>query len=102
MVGKATSLQGPSYSKETRTADVERLILARNGRSRQLKPRQVGVIVVDTIDGHIVSWTNEFDGLTPSTSEAVKTPLSVPTTVQAIASSSAGKCCTSYPILYLY
>ena len=99
---KATSLQGTPYSKETRTAEVERLILARNGRSRQIKPRQVGVIVVDTIDGHVVSWTNEFDGQTPSTSEAVETPLSVPTTVQAIASSSAGKCCTSCPILCLY
>ena len=97
VVEKATSLQGTSYSKETRTAEVERLILARNGRSRQLKPRQVGAIVVATIDGHAVTWTNEFDGETPSTSEAVGTPLSVPTTVQAIASSSAGKCCTSIP-----
>ena len=86
---KATSLQGTSYSKETRTAEVERLILARNGRSRQLKPRQVGVIVIDTIDGHVVSWTNEFDGQTPSTSEAIATPLA--TTVQAIALSLAGK-----------
>lgn len=99
---KATSLQGASYSKETRTADIVRLILARNGRSRLLEPRQVGGIVIDTIDGQIVSWTNEFDGQTPSTSEAVETPLSVPTTVQAIASSLAGKCCTSYSILYLY
>ena len=89
VVEKATSLQGTSYSKETRTAEVERLILARNGRSRQLKPRQVGVNVIDTIDGHVVSWTNEFDGQTPSTSEAIETPLA--TTVQAIASSLAGK-----------
>ena len=102
VVEKATSLQGTSYSKESRTAEVERLILARNGRSRQLKPRQVGGIVIDTIDGRVVSWTNEYDGQTPSTSEAVETPLSVPTTVRAIVSSSAGKCCTSCPILYLY
>ncbi|KAK0517443.1 hypothetical protein JMJ35_000598 [Cladonia borealis] len=89
VVEKATSLHGTSYSKETRTAEIERLILARNGRSRLLKPRQVGVIVIDTIDGHVVSWTNEFDGRTPSTSEAIETPISVPKTVQAIASSSA-------------
>ena len=95
---KAICLQGTSYPKETCTENSARLIKARYGRSRLLKPRQVGDIVVDTIDGHVVSWTNEFDGQTPSTSEAVETPLLVPTTMQAIASSFAGKCCTGHLI----
>ena len=99
---KATSLQGTSHPKATCTGSSARLLKARTGRSRLLKPRQVGDIVVDTIDGHVVSWTNEFDGQTPSTSEAVETPLSVPTTVQAVASHMAGKCCTTYPTWYLY
>ena len=98
---KGTSLQGISHPKETCTGNSTRLPKTRSGRSRLLKPRQVGDIVIDTIDGHVVSWTNEFDGQTPSTSEAVETPLSVPTTLHAVASPLAGKCCTSYPIWYL-
>ena len=99
---KGTALQGTSHPKETCTSISARLTETRNGRSRLLKPRQVGGIVVDTIDWHVVSWTNEYDGQTPSTSEVVETPLSVPTTAQAVASHPAGKCCTSYPIWYLY
>ena len=95
---KGTTLQGTSHPKETCTSISARLPKTRNGRSRLLKPRQIGGIVVDTIDGHIVSWTNEYDGQTPSTSETVETPLSVPTNVQAVASHPAGKCCTSYRI----
>ncbi len=98
---KATSLHGTSYPKETCTENSARLLKARKGRSRLLKPRQLGDIVVDTINGHVVSWTNEFDGQTPSTSEAVETPGLVPTNVQTIASPLAGKSCTSYPIWYL-
>ena len=99
---KATSLHGTSYPKETCTGKSARLRKARNGRSRLLKPRQVGDLVVDTIDGHVVSWTNEYNGQTSSTSEAVETPVLIPTTVQAIPSLLASKCYTSYPIWYLY
>lgn len=99
---KGTALQETSHPKETCTSISAPLPKARNGRSRLLKPRQVGGIVVDTIDGHVVSWTNEYDGQTPSTSETNETPLSVPATVQAVASHLAGKSCTSYPIWCLY
>lgn len=98
---KGTALQGTSHPKETGIGNSARLPKTRSGRSRLLKLRQVGDIVIDTIDGHVVSWTNEFDGQTPSTSEAVENPLSVPTTVQAIAPHLAGKYCTSYPVWYL-
>ena len=101
-VAERGTLQGTSHPKETCTSISVRLPKARNGRSRLLKPRQVGGIVIDTIDGHVVSWTNEFDGQTPSTSKTVETPLLVSTTVQAVSSHLAGKCCTSYPIWYLY
>ena len=99
---KGTALQGTSQPRETCTSNSARLPKTRNGRSRLLKPRQVGDIVVDTIDGHVVSWTNEYDGQTPSTSEAVETALSLPTTARAVASHPAGKYCTCYPIWYLY
>ena len=95
---KGTALQGTSYPKETCASISARLPKSRNGRSRLLKPRQVGGIVVDTIDGQVVSWTNEYDGQTPSTLRAVETPLSVSMTVRAVASHPAGKYCTSYPI----
>ena len=99
---KGTALQGTANPKGTSTSNSAPLPKTRNGRSRLLKPRQVGRIVVVTIDGHVVSWTNEYDGQTPSTSEAVETPHSVRATAQAVASHLAGKCCTSYPIRYLY
>lgn len=99
---KSTALQGTPQPKETCTSISARLPKGRNGRSRLLKPRQVGGIVVDTIDGHVVSWTNQYDGQTPSTSEAVETALSVSTSVRAAVSHPAGKYCTSYPIWYLY
>ena len=99
---KGASLQGTSSPKEVSTGKPARLPKARIGRSRLLKPRQVGDIVIDTIDGHVVSWTNEFDGQTPSTSEGVGTPLSVPTTVHTVAPHLTGKCCISYSIWCLY
>ena len=94
---KGTALQGTSHPKETCTSISARLPKARNGRSHLLKPRQVGGIVVDTIDGHVVSWTNEYDGQTPSTSDTIETPLSVPKNAQAVVSHPAGNAALATP-----
>jgi len=48
---------------------------------RPIKPRQVGDIVAATVDGVTVSWTNIYDGSTPTVSEAG--PTFVPVTATA-------------------
>ena len=46
--------------------------------TRHIKARSVGKIVVATIDGAAVSWTNNYNGTSPSTSD--KSPTVVPVT----------------------
>lgn len=45
--------------------------------ARQIKPRVVGDVVAATIDGAIVSWTNSYDGTSPSTSVTSSTVVPV-------------------------
>ncbi len=49
--------------------------------TRPIKPRQVGEIIVATVDGVAVSWTNNYDGSAPTFSEAG--PTFVPVTATA-------------------
>lgn len=56
---------------------------------RQVGPRQVGAIIEATIDGVAVSWTNNFDGNNPTTSEKGSALVPVTATPPAFAGTTS-------------
>lgn len=72
------------------TPDISAVLASVRKESSYIAPRQVGSIVVATIEGQVVSWTNSYDGDVTATA----TSESVPT--------SSGKTHSSFGYTVLY
>ena len=57
------------------TPDISAVLASLREEPSYIAPRQVGSIVVATIEGQVVSWTNSYDGgvIATATSESVPT-----------------------------